>query len=91
MTKVFETDEGEHHEKNEIKRKEKCDFCGKIGDLKTEVVNGKLMHLTNEHHHSTDICRDCVVNGVDKEKLQNQLKTKEEIKQELQETEVELV
>lgn len=92
MTGVFETDDGTQYHTDELERKEKCDFCGKLGEVQGEddFIDGQLLSLMNESHDSADICRNCIVEGVDQDKLQEELSTKEEILKERQEREVEL-
>jgi len=92
MTGVFETEDGTQYHSDNLERKEKCDFCGKLGGVPDddEFIDGKLPSLHNEDHDYTDICRECLVKGISKEKLEEELGSREEIIKEKQERQVEL-
>jgi len=84
MTGIFETPDGETYDTDELQRKEECDFCGTLGEISGDdgFIDGQLLRLSNEDHDSVDICRDCVVEGVQRETLEKHLKTKQEILEE---------
>jgi len=86
MTAIYETDEGVHYHTDELKRKEKCDFCGKLGEIphKADYIDGTLPHISGEGANSDrgSICRECLTEGVNEDKLNEVIGSEEELKQE---------
>lgn len=91
MAAIYETDDGTQFDTDNVKRKEKCDFCGKLGDIDDGEDNfnqGELPSLHGEGINGdyANICRECLKNGVSEEDINEAIGDPEE----LQEAEVEL-
>jgi len=94
MTAIYETEDGEQIPADDVERKEKCDFCGKLGEMPDEdgFLDGQLINISGEGYAGdrADTCRECLVNGIPQDELDEAIGSKEEIKQEMQEETVEL-
>lgn len=87
MTAIYETKDGQQFEHENITRKEKCDFCNDVtGDISDgdQFIQGSLPRLSSEGHlgDSAEICRNCLIEGVTKDQLNEELGSKEELQEE---------
>lgn len=89
MTGVYRTQDGKEYSVEKTERIEKCDFCGKLGEIEGEdgFIDGDLPGITGETFKGDrgDICRDCLVNGVSEEQLNKVIGDKQEINEEMRE------
>lgn len=87
MTGVYRTQDGKEYSVEETERIEKCDFCGKLGDIQGDdgFLDGDLPGISGETFKGDrgDICRQCLTEGVDQEKLDEVIGDKEEIREEI--------
>jgi len=94
MTGVYETDDGQTFDTDEVQRKSRCDFCGQLGNVPDgdDFIDGDLPSLSGEgiHGDRADICRGCLLEGVSEEDLNEELGSVQEIREEAQSEEVEL-
>lgn len=94
MTGVFQTKDGTQYNIDELERKEKCEFCGKLGDVPGEdgFIDGNLPSISGEGYPGGRgaVCRQCLIEGLDKEKLDEVIGSKEEIAEKIAEETAEL-
>jgi len=94
MAGVFETEDGTQYDIDDLERKEKCDFCGKLGEVPDEdgFLDGQLPSISGEGYAGDRgaACRECLINGLDEEQLNEVIGSQEEIVQEMEEETVEL-
>lgn len=87
---VYVTEDGKKYDYENLERKEKCTFCGELGDVpgEDELLDGQLPSLHGEPVNGSyaNICRNCLQEGVSKEALNEAIGAEEE----MQEKEVEL-
>lgn len=85
MTGIYETEDGQQFKTDNLKRKSKCDFCGKLGAIPDgdDFIDGDLPSISGEgiNGDRADICRNCLVDGVTKEQLNEEIGSPEELKQ----------
>lgn len=94
MAGVYETEDGEQYDMDDLERKEKCDFCGVLGEVPDEdgFLDGQLPNISGEGYAGDRgaICRECLIEGVSKEELDEVIGSKKEIAEEISEESVEL-
>lgn len=85
---VYITDDGQQFNAEDVERRQKCDFCGELGTVNGELIDGDLpsVHGEGVNGDFANICRNCLIEGVDAEALNENIGDPEE----LQEEEVEL-
>lgn len=92
MSFVYITDDGEKISEDEVKTAKMCDYCGKLAKMKTgESVHTEAempsLHGEGMEGNYSNVCRECLRNGLDDEEIKENIGDPEELKEE----EVELV
>jgi len=86
MASIYETDDGQEFHADDVKRKSKCDFCGRTGEIPDgdDFIDGDLPSLHGEGINGdyTDICRTCLKEGVSEEDLNENIGSPEELREE---------